>query len=71
MVYPTKENRNELLVRKRLSNPKNWSWGKLGQHFAIHRSVAKEIFMRDLEKFANEEEIERYQKFVLKYLPGQ
>ncbi len=71
MVYPTKENRNELLVRKRLSNPKTWSWGKLGQHFAIHRSVAKEIFIRDLEKFANEEEIERYQKFVLKYLPGQ
>lgn len=62
MVYPTKNLRNEQLVQKRVHDPKKWSWGKLGQHFEIHRSIAKEIFVRDMEKYANEEEVEKYLK---------
>jgi len=65
MVYAPNEARNEDLVKKRVRDPKKWTWGKLGEHFAIHRSVAKEIFERDIEKFANEEEIEKYEKIMV------
>ncbi len=66
MVYVPKEDRNSLLVQKRIKDPKKWTWGKLGQEFEIHRSVAKEIFERDMEKFANEEQIEKYLKLTKK-----
>lgn len=60
MVYAPKEFRNQSLVEMRVKDPRKWSWAKLGAHFELHRSVAKEIFERDLEKFASEDEIERY-----------
>lgn len=60
MVYAPNEQRNQQLVTKRLSDPKKWTWGKLGEHFNIHRSVAKEIFERDMEKYGQENEIEKY-----------
>ena len=59
MVYAPKESRNQSIVEKRIKDPKKWSWGKLGQYFAIHRSVVKEIFDRDVEKYANEDQIVR------------
>lgn len=62
MVYAPKEQRNESLIQKRIKDPKLWTWGRLGEHFEIHRSVAKEIFERDMEKFANEEQIASYEK---------
>ncbi len=61
MVYAPNDARNELLVQKRIKDPKLWTWGKLGEHFSIHRSVAKQIFERDMEKFANEYQIEKYE----------
>lgn len=66
MVYAPKEIRNESLVQKRIKDPKLWTWAKLGEHFEVHRSVAKEIFERDMEKFANEEQIAFYGKKMLK-----
>ncbi len=60
MVYAPNEERNQSLVQKRISDPKKWTWGKLGEHFNIHRSVAKEIFERDMEKYGHEDEIEKY-----------
>ena len=62
MVYAPKDDRNERLVRNRIKDPKKWTWAKLGIYFGIHRSVAKQIFERDMEKFANESEIEVYEK---------
>ncbi len=67
MVYAPKEHRNQSLVQLRVKNPKKWTWGKLGEHFAVHRSVAKQIFERDMEKFANEYEIEAYELKTKKY----
>jgi hypothetical protein len=62
MVYASKDLRNQTLVQKRLKDPKKWTWGKLGEFYDIHRSVAKEIFERDMEKFGHEPEIESYEK---------
>jgi hypothetical protein len=64
MVFAPNDERNQSLVQKRVKDPVKWSWAKLGEHFAIHRSVAKEIFERDLEKFAHEAEIDRYEKLL-------
>lgn len=41
------EDRNRLLVEARLSNPKHYSWGRLGRIFGIGKMTAKEIFERD------------------------
>jgi hypothetical protein len=60
MVYAPNDERNQSLVQKRIKDPAKWSWAKLGEHFAVHRSVAKQIFERDMEKFAMENEIDRY-----------
>lgn len=60
MVFAPKELRNQSLVQKRIQDPKKWTWGKLGEFFEVHRSVAKEIFERDMEKFANEKQIDKY-----------
>ena len=62
MVYASKDLRNKSLIEKRIKNPDVWTWSKLGEHFDIHRSVAKQIFERDVEKFAHEHEIEQYNK---------
>jgi ribosomal protein S25 len=64
MVYAPKEDRNASIVENRVKNPRVWTWGKLGQKFGVHRSVAKEIFERDLEKFANENQISKYEKII-------
>jgi hypothetical protein len=61
MVYAPNEVRNQSLVQKRIRDPKKWTWGKLGEYYNIHRSVAKQIFERDMEKFAHESEIEKYE----------
>jgi hypothetical protein len=66
MVYAPKELRNQTLVQKRIEDPKKWTWAKLGQQFEMHRTVAKEIFERDVEKFASEREIEKYNKKIKK-----
>jgi hypothetical protein len=66
MVYAPKDLRNESLVKKRIKDPKKWSWAKLGVHYDLHRSVAKQIFERDVEKFSNEYEIEMYESRVKK-----
>lgn len=67
MPYAPKEDRNELIVQKRVKDPKTWTWAKLGEHFELHRSVAKQIFERDAEKFANEDQLEIYSKLIKKY----
>ncbi|MBA3550664.1 hypothetical protein H0W32_00450 [Patescibacteria group bacterium] len=64
MVYVPKEERNKSIVEKRIKDPKKWTWGSLAEAFGIHRSVTKEIFERDFEKYANEEQIERYEKLM-------
>ncbi|MDQ3077132.1 MAG: hypothetical protein M3Q63_03735 [bacterium] len=64
MVYIPKEERNKSIVQKRIKDPKKWTWGSLAEAFGIHRSVAKEIFERDYEKYANEEQIEQYEKLM-------
>jgi hypothetical protein len=64
MVYAPKDLRNKSLIEKRIKDPSIWTWSKLGQHFDIHRSVAKQIFERDVEKYAHEVEIERYNKRI-------
>jgi hypothetical protein len=64
MVYAANADRNRSLIQKRISDPKKWTWAKLGQEFDVHRSVAKQIFERDVEKYAKEEQIERYEKIV-------
>jgi hypothetical protein len=64
MVYAPNEDRNESLVQKRIKDPKKWTWGALGTEFGIHRSVAKQIFERDFEKYAKEEQIEKYEKLM-------
>ena len=64
MMYAPKELRNESLVQKRIRDPKKWTWGKLGQHFEVHRSVAKQVFERDMEKYANEYQIEAYESKI-------
>ncbi|MES2436899.1 MAG: hypothetical protein V4519_02715 [Patescibacteria group bacterium] len=64
MVYLPKEHRNEQIVQHRIKDPKKWTWGQLGEKFEVHRSVAKEIFERDIEKYANEDQIERYEKII-------
>jgi hypothetical protein len=66
MVYASNDSRNESLVLKRVKDPKLWTWGELGKHFGIHRSVAKQIFLRDVEKYANEHQIENYEKKIKK-----
>ena len=43
--------RNRQLVQLRCKNPEKWSWRKLGQHFDIHFTTAKQIFERDVEKY--------------------
>ena len=60
MVYQENTERNEELVMKRIKDPKKWGWGALGKHYGIHRSYVKEIFERDFEKYAHEDEIEKY-----------
>jgi hypothetical protein len=60
MPYAPKELRNQSLVQKRIKDPKKWTWGKLGEYFGVHRSVAKQIFERDFEKYATESQINLY-----------
>ncbi len=64
MVYAPNEARNESIVQKRIKDPKKWTWGSLGTQFGVHRSVAKQIFERDYEKYAKEEQIEKYEKLM-------
>ncbi|MDQ3014779.1 MAG: hypothetical protein M3Q73_02875 [bacterium] len=64
MVYAPNSDRNRSLINKRISDPKKWTWAKLGQEFNLHRSVSKQIFERDVEKYAKEDQIERYQRLI-------
>ena len=68
-MYAPNEERNQQLVQKRVHDPKKWTWGKLGEHFSIHRSVAKQVFERDLEKYANEDQIDSYKKLIKSLKP--
>jgi hypothetical protein len=64
MVYAPNVDRNRSLIQKRIADPKKWTWAKLGQEFNVHRTVAKQIFERDVEKYAHEDQIERYEKAI-------
>jgi hypothetical protein len=64
MVYAPDVGRNRSLIQKRISDPKKWTWAALGETFNIHRSVAKQIFERDVEKYAQEDQIVKYEKLV-------
>lgn len=64
MVYAPNYDRNKSLIQKRISDPKKWTWAKLGQEFDVHRSVSKQIFERDVEKYAKEEQIEKYERLI-------
>lgn len=64
MVYAPNDLRNASLVHKRIKDPNKWSWAKLGTEFKIHRTVAKQIFERDVEKYSHEEEIEHYRMLI-------
>lgn len=44
--------RNRELVRKRLKDPQKWSWRRLGAFYGIHFTTAKQIFLRDVSKYA-------------------
>lgn len=45
--------RNRELVRKRLENQRKWSYRKLGVYYGIHYTTARQIFNRDVHKYAN------------------
>ncbi len=64
MVYAPDIDRNRSLIQKRISDPKKWTWASLGKQFNVHRSVAKQIFERDVEKYAKEEQIEKYERLI-------
>lgn len=39
--------RNKEIVKKRLSDPKKWSWRKLGDYYDMHYTGVRYIFLRD------------------------
>lgn len=43
--------RNRELVQKRLKDQNKWSWRKLGEHYGIHYTTAKDIFVRTKDKY--------------------
>lgn len=51
--------RNKEIVQKRLKNPKIWSWRRLGDHFGMHYSTARQIFYRDRIKYGGRGVIHR------------
>jgi hypothetical protein len=48
----TKTERNKDLVKKRLANPKKWTWGELAKLYSIDRYTARDIFDRDVDKYS-------------------
>ena len=63
-MNPSKETRNKELVQKRVTDPKTWSFGALGQFFNIHKTTAEELFKRDLKKYATATQISKYHKLL-------
>ena len=43
--------RNKDLVIKRINNPQRWTWRALGDYYSIHFTTARQIFLRDVEKY--------------------
>lgn len=41
-----KMQRNRELIAKRIQDPSKWSWGELGKYFNIHRTTAKDVYVR-------------------------
>lgn len=58
--------RNKDLVRMRLNDPWKWGYGTLGEHFNIDKTVAHDIFERDVAKYAKAAEIKKYRSEVAK-----
>jgi hypothetical protein len=46
-----KTERNKDLVKKRLKNPKKWTWGELAKFFGIDRYTARDLFFQHVDKF--------------------
>lgn len=45
-----KKDRNKEILKKRLKNPKNWTWAKLGEHYGAHRTTLQKMAARELAK---------------------
>ncbi len=56
--------RNREIVERRIKDQITWSFGKLGEHYNLHKTTVEEIFNRDLEKYANANEIKAYIKLL-------
>lgn len=54
MSMPPKTQRNKELFVKRVQDPQKWSWRALGEHYGIHFTTAKGIFLNTLEKISKE-----------------
>ena len=54
--------RNQELVLKRVSDPKEWSFRALSRHYKIDVRAAYEIFNRDIRKYASPAQVSGYRK---------
>jgi len=49
------EDRNRELVELRLKDPKTYSYGRLGIIFTLNKKTAREIFLRDRNRYTKDE----------------
>ena len=61
---PAKKERNKELVLKRLSNPKRWSFRRLGRFFNMDVRAAWDIFQRDKDKYGTPSLLASYNKLL-------
>lgn len=62
MSRPANTKRNEDLVRKRITDPKYWSFEKLGRLFNINKKTAHELFEYHILLHATKLEILNYRR---------
>lgn len=64
-----KTERNKEIVRKRIEEPKKWSFYILANHYGMSQKTGArtihQIFERDITKYATKKEIERYRKSIV------
>lgn len=64
-----KTERNREVVRKRIEDPKKWSFGILAKHYGMSDKTGArtihQLFERDLSKYATKEEIKKYRKSIV------
>lgn len=56
--------RNRSLVQDRISDPLKWSYGELGRKYEVDKTTAEDIFKRDILKYTNKQQVEKYYKTI-------